>query len=259
MQFKRQNVIWVTMLLILSVFAMLAGAPPLVAATLFGMTGVAGVLTMMPNAQSVAQTLQTTASTARTSRSVSSRARDAVNRAENRGGRLSSDMTLLDVGLIATTMTENGLEMRRDDQVSKDDQGTRPFIVLKVEAPEADRTARLRFEILDPSGAEQYVHEMDVYLREGEMNILPDTHLPLEGNTRLTSMGECTVRVSLDGDLMALDSFSLVPAYEERRSRLGGATRRTYAMSDADARRPSAVSLEDLLREQNDQRRSQRQ
>jgi hypothetical protein len=256
MRFKKQNVIWVAMLLALSVVAVIGGAPPIAGALLLAATLAAAALAFLPAPQRVAQTLQSTAAASRTSRNMSPRAREAVSRASARGGRLSADMTLLDIGLITTTLTDNGLEMRRDEQVSKDDQGTRPFLVLKVERPEAERRARFRFDVLDPSGREQYVHEMDVYLREGEMNILPDTHLPLQDNTHLDGMGECTVRAFLDGELIAIDSFTLIPAYEERRSRLTGA-RRTYAMDDGEGRRSSAggsVSLEDLLREQNHRR-----
>jgi len=252
MRFKRQNVIWVAMLLALSTLAVVGGAPPLLGAFLLVATLAAAALAFLPAPQRVVRSIQSNTTASRTARSMSPRARHAVSRASARGGRLSADMSLLDIGIIATTMTENGLEMRRDEQVSKDDQGVRPFLVLKVERPEAERRARFRFEVLDHTGREQYVHEMDVYLREGEMNILPDTHLPLQGNTRLEGMGECTVRIAIDGEMVAIDSFTLIPAYEERRSRLSG-TRRTYAMDDGEGRRSSggSVSLEDLLREQN--------
>ncbi len=252
MRFKRQNVIWVAVLLALSTLAVVGGASPLWGAVLLGATAAAAVIAFLPAPQRVAWTLRSNATAAHAARNMSPRAREAVSRASARGGRLSSDMALLDIGVIATTMTDSGLEMRRDEQVSKDDQGVRPFLVLKVGPTEAERRARFRFEMLDYTGREQYVHEMDVYLREGEMNILPDTHLPLQGNTRLEGMGEWTVRVSIDGLLVAIDRFTLIPAYEERRSRLTG-QHRTYVMDDGKGHRgrSGSVSLEDLLREQN--------
>jgi hypothetical protein len=112
--------------------------------------------------------------------------------------------------------------------------------------------------MMDHTGNEQYIHEMDVFLRDGEMNILADHHLPLDGNDRIAGMGQWDLRVYLDGELMAMHGFSLAPSYEERTNRLG-TSRRTYVMSDDERDRSSkqgdSMRLEDLLRQQSQSNR----
>ncbi|MFW5771900.1 MAG: hypothetical protein ACOCZH_01160 [Phototrophicaceae bacterium] len=149
-------------------------------------------------------------------------AREALSRAATRGGQRFDDLQLTDVGLIATQSSREGMAMRRTRTISKDDDGVRPFITLHVPASEADRSATIRYEIIDQTGREQYIHEMRVYLREGEMNVLADNHLPLMNNDRIAGMGECDLRVYINGGLIGVHTFSLTASYEERRQRLHG-------------------------------------
>ena len=118
---------------------------------------------------------------------MSSEAREAVERAQRRGGYFDDGLTLLDVGLITAQSNREGMVMRRTRSVSLDDDGVRPFITLHVQPDYAERIARIRFEIIDGNGEPQYVHEMRTYLRDGEMNILADHQLPLAENAALSS------------------------------------------------------------------------
>jgi hypothetical protein len=264
MRLKRQNIIWLSFILGMTALAFLGGAVELAAGLmLIALAAVAVGVAVMPRPDKIIETIQQ--QSARPAKGVSPQAHDAVGRAVQRGGRMGSDLQLMDIGLIATAMSDEGMVMRRTDEISKDDQGARPFVVLKVSPSAADRRGRLRFEMMDHTGSEQYIHEMDVFLRDGEMNILADHHLPLENNSRIEGMGQWDLRVFLDGELMAMHGFTLTPSYEERANRLGTA-RRTYVMSDdrssdREADRGSvqgeSMRLEDLLRQQS-QRRSDR-
>lgn len=250
MRFKRQNTIWLSFLLGMIGLAVLGGATPAMAGILIGLFAVAAGLALFPRPEKIMETIQQTAN--RPARGASPEAREATARAIQRGSRIAPDLALMDVGLIASGMTDEGMVMRRADEISKDDQGARPFIVLKVDPSAADRRARLRFEMIDHTGKEQYIHEMDVYLRDGEMNILADTHLPLDGNDRIEGMGQWDLRVYLDGELTAMHGFSLSPSYEERRNRLGNSRRHFVMSEDQDASTEGqSMRLEDLLRQQN--------
>ncbi len=150
----------------------------------------------------------------------SPQAKEAVERAERRGGYIESGLELLDVGLITLQTGRDDIVMRRTRSISKDDDGVRPFVVLNVEPEEAERKALIRFEIYDHTGKQQYVYEMKTYLREGEMNLLADHHLPLRGNEDVSGMGDWDLRVYIDGNLAGLHNFMLAPSLSERRRRL---------------------------------------
>lgn len=195
---------------------------------------------------------------------VSVEAREAQSRASSRGGQRFDELELIDVGLIATQSSSEGMAMRRTRTVSKDDDGVRPFITLQIPASEAERSATIRYEIMDQTGREQYIHEMRVYLREGEMNVLADNHLPLMHNDAIAGMGECDLRVYINGGLIGVHTFSLTASYEERRRRLHGSQHFvTESDDDQDTENPFArdrsenpfardrevpLSLEELLR-----------
>jgi hypothetical protein len=103
---------------------------------------------------------------------------------------------------------------------------------------------------------------MSVYLRDGELNILADHHLPLRNNGQVEGSGEWDLRVFLDNDLVGIHSFTLTPSDDERVRRLGGgaARPRRYVMpqaAEADAENEEVpLTLEDLLRNQKNQGRS---
>ncbi|HEX2905394.1 MAG TPA: hypothetical protein VHO69_00930, partial [Phototrophicaceae bacterium] len=189
---------------------------------------------------------------------MSPQAREAADRARRRSTFSPAGVSLLDVGLISLQASSEGMLMRRSRTISLDDNGVRPYLTLNVAPESADRNTLIRFEILDQNGQIQFVHEMKCYLRDGEMNILADHHLPLAGNERLTSSaGDWDLRVFMDGGLLGALTFTVTPSLEERRKLFardpGEAVNRLREI-DADADSP--MSLEELLRAKN---RDQRQ
>ena len=188
---------------------------------------------------------------------MSADAREAQSRASSRPGYVPIDLTMIDIGLIASQTGRDGMAMRRTRSISKDDDGVRPFITLYVPADEADRNARLRYEITDHNGRELYVHEVDVYLRDGEMNILADHHLPLMKNEQVAGVGEWDLRVFLDGDLVGIHNFALTASYEQRRHRLNQneyfitGEELSYDQTPEEDFQDAPMSLEDLLRSQS--------
>jgi hypothetical protein len=149
--------------------------------------------------------------------------------------------------------------MRRTRNVSKDDDGVRPFITLHVLPEEAERQALIRYEIYNHLGEEQYVHEMKTYLREGELSLLADHHLPLAGNRGVDGNGDWDLRVYVDNNLIGMHNLMLSPSVNERRRRLSGEeelapareSRRSLADSVIveEAEEPQTTQLKDLLQE----------
>lgn len=189
-------------------------------------------------------------------------AREAVERARRRGSGLSAGFSLLDIGLIATFSAEHGINMRRTRSASRDDDGVRPFITLRVEPYQADRTATIRYEMIDQNGVTAYVHEMKTFLRDGEMNILADHQLPLYGNEGSVAAGDWDLRAYIDGSLIAAHSFSVAPSIDERLGRRRDADapqeRAARRVATPDEASEGPVSLEELLRSQEAEDRAAR-
>ena len=144
--------------------------------------------------------------------------------------------------------------------ISKDDDGVRPFITLFVDHEEADRQAVIRYEIYNQLGEEQYVHEMKTYLREGELKLLADHHLPLAGNTSIDGNGDWDLRVFVDNNLIGMHNLMLSPSVNERRRRLSGEEefkesldQRRRNLRDAvivdEIEEPETTQLKDLLQQ----------
>lgn len=189
---------------------------------------------------------------------MSSEAREAVERARRRGSVLNSGLTLLDIGLITSHSSREGMVMRRTRSVSGDDDGVRPFVTLHVQPENADQTALIRFEMIDQNGATQYVHETRTYMRDGEMNILADHHLPLIGNDQLIGAGDWDLRVYMNGTLMGAHTFNLAPSIQER---IGRYQRDDDVVERSRLRQndeETPMSLEDLLRSEAARSRDQR-
>lgn len=258
-RFRQRNLLWLSILGGMTTIALIAGGSPLAALLLLGLFGaaVAGSFINLNTARPLVGALQQRAPVVGGSR-VSAQAREAVSRASSRGGYANPALTLLDVGLIGMYSGGDGMVMRRARTVSKEDDSVRPFVTLNVAPAEADRTALLRFEIIDHNGREQYIHEMRVYLRDGEVNILADHHLPLFGNPQIEGFGGWDLRVLLDGNLLGLHAFTLSPSDEERRTRLAGsAPRRHFVQGDDDEDEDDSdipMTLEQLLRNQGQNR-----
>lgn len=219
---RRSNIVWLVTISILIMFALVAGgaAVPLPAQLallgLFTFAFGASALQFGKQRATLIESLRRNPLRQR----VTPAAKEATERARQRGGYDPIGMTLLDVGLIAVQSSYEGMAMRRTRSVSKDDDGVRPFITLHVDPSEAERNARLRFEMQDHNGQTRYVHELKTYLREGEMNIMADHHLPLYGNDEIVGAGDWELRVMVDGNLVGVQHFTLAPSMTERARRL---------------------------------------
>ena len=264
MRLKRRNFAWLTVLGAAVAIAVLAGTTPIVSATLIGLYGLALVATLVDFKP---ERLLDRSRSSLTTMRMSTEAREAVERARRRGGYSDDGPTLLDIGLITGQSNRDGTVMRRTRNVSLDDDGVRPFITLHVPPDQADQTARIRFEIIDGSGATQYVHEMRTYLRDGEMNILADHQLPLAENAAFQS-GDWDLRVSLNGALIGMLMFTLAPSLNNRFRRTGaaasavqqGSTPATahegdrLTLPDNSSSADEPLSLEDLLRSRSNRK-----
>lgn len=219
---RRKNTAWLTVMGLVLAFALLAGVvTPPVQLTLIGLFLLATIASMVEvgtERQSILSTLRRTPIRQR----MSPQAREAVERARNMGGYLSSGLTMLDMGVIASQSSYEGMAMRRTRAVSKDDDGVRPFITLSIDPEDADRNAVVRFEILDQYGEQVYVHEMKAFLRDGELSIMADHHLPLAGNNAIGGTGDWDLRVFIDGNMAAVHNFTMSPSINERSRRLAG-------------------------------------
>jgi len=269
-RFRRKNTAWLTVLGLIVFLAVLAAGsamtPPL-AIALLSILAVAALISSVEIGRE-RENLMSTIRRMPTKSRMSAQAREAAERAKTHGGYTNPGITLMDVGLIAVQSSMEGMAMRRTRSISKDDDGARPFITLNVEPEYADRNVVIRFEITSHGGEALFVHEMKAFLRDGEMSIMADHHLPLAGNARIQGMGDWDLRVFLDGNLVGLHNFTLSPSMRERNRRLAGDYQASRAVDEAPAdefdiidelkqeRAPKPPTLQDLLQEQRSTRLS---
>jgi len=256
---KRRNTGWLVALGLVIAFALFAGvASPAVQLVLLGIFAVSMVASMV-ELGSERQSLMDTIRKAPLRNRTSPQAKEAVERARTRGGFVDDDLMVMDIGVIASQNGYDGMAMRRTRSASKDDDGLRPFVTINVAPNQAHRNSVIRFEVYNQSGEQEYVHEMRTYLREGEMNIMADHHLPLAGNPDIGGYGDWDVRVYVDGNLAALHDFTMSPSINDRTRRLT----RDYD-DDYDNVRFEIVdeapppSLESLIRDEVPQRQEPR-
>jgi hypothetical protein len=222
-RFRKRNTAWLAALAILTTIGMIASAPiqgalivQFMLLAIFAVAGIASTVELGRERETLIDALKRAPIRQR----ISPQAKEAGERARSRGGFTNNDLMLMDVGLIALQTSYEGMAMRRTRSISKDDDGARPFVTLNVDAAEADRNAVVRFEIYNQYGDQQFVHEMRSFLREGEMSIMTDHHLPLAGNREIEGTGDWDLRVYIDGNLVALHNFMLAPSINERQRRL---------------------------------------
>lgn len=260
MRFRRRNTAWLAALTALVAMAMVGGGfanPPaaLILIALLGVALAASFIEVQPR-----RLREAIPSSPLTMMRMSAQAREASERARRRSSYTPPGLTLLDVGLIALVTSPDGsMIMRRGRQISLDDKGVRPYITLNIDSESADRNAMIRFEILDHNGQTQYVHEMKTFLRDGEMNILADTQLPLFGNNRLPGAGDWDLRISIDGLTMGLLSFTTTPSLIARSQQFAPQSRDDapiHLQDESDESSP--MTLEDLMRAADKQQRQRR-
>jgi hypothetical protein len=252
---RRRNSAWLAAMGLLIAFALLAGgATPPVQITLlaiFAITALISIIEIGRERESLIDTLRRVPVRQR----VSAQAREAQERAKAHGGYSTHGLTLMDTGLIALQSSYEGMAMRRARTISKDDDGVRPFITLNIEPEEADRNAVVRFEILNQYGDQIYIHEMKAYLRDGEMSIMADHHLPLAGNRNIDGTGDWDLRVSIDGNLVGIHNFTLAPSINERSRRLSTQYEDNVEDSEFDiideVKQEIPASLQDLMQEKS--------
>jgi len=253
MNLNRRNTLWLGALSVLTALVLVSGnVSPGVQALIFGGFVVAVIGSVIDFSQSRRANLVKTIRSPLTRNRMSPTAREAVARASNRPGYYDTDLNIIDVGLIASQTGREGMAMRRTRSISKDDDGVRPFLTFNVPPDQAERNAQIRFEIIDQNGREQYIYEMTVFLRDGEMNVLADNHLPLMNNEQIAGVGDWDLRIYVDQSLVGIHNFALTASYEERRGRLAADRNEYYVTNSADD--GGAVSLEDLLRNQQSNR-----
>lgn len=248
MRLRRRNTLWLAIIGALVALVLVSGAASpgvaLALIALFGAAAFASLVEINPRA------LQTSPGLSPLARMrMSPQAREAAERARRREAYTPPGLTLLDIGLISLHTSAEGMLMRRSRTVSLDDNGVRPYLILQVDGQAADRQALVRFEILDAHGEIQFVHELKTFLRDGEMNILADHHLPLAGNDRLASHGDWDLRAYVDGALLGVLGFTVTPSLEARRRQLTGAALERLDEVGADA--DDALTLEELMRMQD--------
>jgi hypothetical protein len=182
----------------------------------------------------------------------SSAAQTARQRAANLSGS-PEVFSLTDIGLIVSEVTADGLHMRRGE-VTLDDQGVQPYAVIHVDSDWADQTASVQFEILDQAGAVLFRRAEDVYLREGQNNLLSSHRLPLGTKApEAAGPGLWELRVSVAGQVVGLHTFAVGPSLTQRQRLISELEQRRNRLRDDETAAPaddSPVSLEDLLRGQ---------
>jgi hypothetical protein len=258
MQIKRRNMLWVGTLAILTgIAAFSPGVDPAVTLVLLGGLGVVAAVALMDLRP--VQVIKSVQQRANIGTGVSADAHEATERARARGVYRSSDIRLLDVGLIALRERADGLVMQRTRSLSLDDNSLRPYLTMQVPALEADRRAEVRFVIEDGHGKKVYVHEQEVYLRDGRLDVLASNQMPLFDSTMNLEPGDGDLRVYVNDELMAVLGFTLAPSTRDRWAgrRTERSERSTSRLQDdtpppaAAANDDAPVSLEDLLRSQN--------
>ena len=180
----------------------------------------------------------------------SSAAQKARQRASNLADYVEQ-FPLVDIGLIVSEVTPNGLNVRRGD-VTLDDQGVQPYAVIHADAGWTGQTVKALFEILDQTGEVLFRREEEVYLRDGQNNLLSSHRLPLGDKApEDANPGLWELRVSVAGEVVGLHTFAVGPSIAQRRRLMNDMEQRRTRLRDSDASAPdddSPVSLEDLLR-----------
>ncbi len=248
---RRGIYIWLLMLGVAVAFILLAGAlgtAALSAELAFAILAAYLALAFTAVAGDRLRTLQMPVPNLRMARATPA-ARRAAQRARSRPN-YNADHAVTDIGLIVNQKRRDGQWDRRLAQsVSMDEGALQPYLTVDVPPQLGHRLALIRFEIYDQSGRPQFTRQVEQWVRDGENAVICDRQLRLAGNEDLGRSGIWDLRVSVDGALVAIHSFSMTPSTEERRrqySHDGEARSDRLEIGDEDV----PMSLDELLREQ---------
>lgn len=201
----------------------------------------------------LAQTQQRQARPRRTRTRIqsSSAAQKATQRASNLA-EYDALFPLVDIGLIVSEVAADGLHMRRGN-ITLDDQGVQPYAVIHADAGWTGQTTTAVFEILDQTGEILFRHTEEVYLREGQNNLLSSNRLPLGSKApENVGPGLWELRVSVAGQVVGLHTFAVGSSMAQRQRMIHDMEGRRTRLQDSDPApaEDSPISLEDLLRGQ---------
>ncbi len=257
---RRATSIWLILIGIMLGIAIFSGALPaqiaVIGAALYGLMALYGLGAFNPAALRRTLEDRQRAAEARPRPRARIPASSAAQTARQRAANLGSGpdvFTLTDIGLIVSEVAADGLHMRRGD-VTLDDQGVQPYAVIHAEPEWADQTVTVLFEILDQSGATLFRRTEEVYLREGQNNLLSSHRLPLGAKApEAAGPGLWELRVSVAGQAIGLHTFAVGPSLAQRQRLISALDQRRARLQEDDRPAPaddSPVSLEDLLRGQ---------
>lgn len=178
---------------------------------------------------------------------VTQAAQNALARAPS-SSILLETFQLQDVGLVIDERVRGGVALRRARFISLDDESLRPYVVIHYPRQDSPRPTIIRFEIRDLRGKAQFVYEMEHILRGGENLIMANYRLPLKDNNKLSAPGHWELHISMDGYLLGVHNFDMLPTMSERIRRASPdgelAPKSRLALEQEE---PLPVSIEELL------------
>src|SRR5258706_1403855 len=178
-------------------------------------------------------------------------ARQATQRVRNRPN-FAHDAALTDIGMIINERRRDGQWNRHLAQVvSLDDDAIQPYAAIYAAADHSNRLAIVEFDIFDQAGRQRFSRHCEQWIRDGINLIVCDRQLPLQQvSDENVRSGVWDLRITVDGSLAGIHSFTVTPSTEDRRRQFSNEGEAEMSdMVDNDA----PVSLEDLLRERPQQ------
>src|SRR5262249_41944545 len=145
-------------------------------------------------------------------------ARQATQRARSRP-TYGNDAALTDVGMIVNERRRDGQWNRHLAQViSLDDDAIQPYAAVHADAQRSNRLSIVEFDIFDQAGRQRFSRHCEQWIREGNNLVVCDRQLPLQqlSNENVRS-GVWDLRITVDGSLVGIHSFTMMPSTEDRR------------------------------------------
>jgi hypothetical protein len=162
------------------------------------------------------------------------------------------DNILTDVGLIYNRKMRDGAWERRlvteENSVMIDDAALQPFAKFNVLPANADRVAVVTFEIFDQAGKIRFSRQTEQMIRPGDNTVLCDRQLPLLRGDPVMRSGTWDMKISLNGEVIGIHSFSVRPSPQQRRAYYSGDAE--AAIENLKISEDGPTSLDDLLKQQ---------